>query len=70
MFVLSLKVKLWITINEPYIQSMGGYEVGMLAPGTRGQGKVMYLVGHNLLKAHAEAYRVYDKEFRAVQQGI
>lgn len=28
-----------------------------------------YLCNHNILKAHARAYHIYDKEFRAQQQG-
>lgn len=28
-----------------------------------------YIVGHNLLKAHAKAYRLYEKEFKPAQKG-
>lgn len=29
----------------------------------------MYFSGHNALKAHAKAYRIYDEEFRPSQGG-
>ena len=29
-----------------------------------------YMCGHNLLKAHAKAYHIYDDEFRSKQSGI
>ncbi len=28
-----------------------------------------YLVGHHMLMAHAETYRLYQKQFREKQQG-
>lgn len=28
-----------------------------------------YLAAHNLLRAHAKAYHLYDKEFRQIQNG-
>lgn len=28
-----------------------------------------YIVGHTLLRAHAKAYRVYEKEFKPAQKG-
>ena len=32
--------------------------------------KEEYICMHNALKAHARAYHIYDKEFRAQQKGI
>ncbi|MGH0174157.1 UNVERIFIED_CONTAM: hypothetical protein FKN15_067671 [Acipenser sinensis] len=46
-------VKYWITLNEPNIRDE----------------QKTFLEGHNLLKAHALAWHVYDEEFRRVQKG-
>lgn len=29
-----------------------------------------YIVGHNFLRAHAKAYRVYEREFKPSQKGM
>ena len=47
-----------------------GYGRTHRAPGLGQTGTADYLAGHNLIKAHANAYRVYDREFRSKQQGI
>ncbi|KAF2541691.1 hypothetical protein F2Q68_00033046 [Brassica cretica] len=65
------KVKHWITINEPWVYAHAGYDVGKKAPGrcsehAKGKdvkgdclggksGDEVFIVGHNLLLAHAEA---------------
>lgn len=33
-------------------------------------GTLPYIVGHNLLKAHAEAWHLYNDKYRAQQKGI
>lgn len=33
-------------------------------------GTLPYIVGHNLLKAHAEAWHLYNDKYRAVQKGM
>lgn len=33
-------------------------------------GTLPYIVGHNLLKAHAEAWHLYNDKYRAKQKGI
>ena len=33
-------------------------------------GTLPYIVGHNLLKAHAEAWHIYNDKYRAQQKGI
>ncbi|KFK38314.1 hypothetical protein AALP_AA3G097600 [Arabis alpina] len=65
------KVKHWITFNEPWVFAHAGYDVGKKAPGrcsdyvkdancTGGRsGHETYLVSHNLLNAHAEAYEAF-----------
>ena len=63
------RVKKWITFNEVYSFCVMGYEVGLFAPGIGGYPGGGYLCAHNVLKAHALAYRIYEAEFRAVQGG-
>lgn len=63
------QVKLWITLNEPWVVSNLGYELGVNAPGLKGRGDRIYQVAHNLIKSHAKAYRVYEKEFKQKQKG-
>src|SRR5262249_60504564 len=52
------RVKKWITINEPWVVSDGGYVRGVLAPGrtTRHEAPI---VTHNLLRAHGAAVPAY-----------
>ena len=66
-----LQVKWWSTFNEVHIMSMYGYGIyGQHAPGLLDwQETAVYNVTQNTLLAHAEAYHVYDREFRASQQG-
>ncbi|XP_061367284.1 cyanogenic beta-glucosidase-like isoform X2 [Gastrolobium bilobum] len=75
------RVKHWITLNEPWSYSMGGYATGMLAPGRCSQwlnlnctggdsGKEPYLVSHYQLLAHAAAVQLYKKKYQASQKGV
>ncbi|KAJ1351844.1 hypothetical protein KIN20_007998 [Parelaphostrongylus tenuis] len=66
------KVKLWITIDEPFSQAAFGY-CGIpfkIAPGgiEAHCHWAQYLAGHNMLLAHAHAYRIYHGLF-AYQKG-
>ncbi|XP_027025027.2 cytosolic beta-glucosidase isoform X1 [Tachysurus fulvidraco] len=63
------RVKLWITLNEPYICAKLGYENGLFAPGLKKPGTSVYIVGHNLLRAHAKAWHSYNAHFRCLQEG-
>ncbi|XP_035995500.1 lactase-phlorizin hydrolase [Fundulus heteroclitus] len=64
------RVKLWITINEPYNVAMVGHGYGVAAPGISFRpGTLPYIVGHNLIKAHAEAWHLYNDKYRATQKG-
>ncbi|XP_017269822.1 cytosolic beta-glucosidase [Kryptolebias marmoratus] len=63
------RVKLWITINEPLVCATLGYEDGIHAPGLEERGIAAYLVGHNMLRAHAMAWHSYDSDYRATQKG-
>ncbi|XP_053733795.1 lactase/phlorizin hydrolase-like [Synchiropus splendidus] len=68
---LGPKVKLWITINEPYNIANVGHGYGAAAPGISFRpGTLPYIVGHNLLKAHAEAWHLYNDVYRAAQKGM
>lgn len=63
------RVKWWITMNEPLNICYEGYGELKKAPALNSTGIGNYLCMHNLLKAHARAYHVYDNEYRSVQAG-
>mgnify|MGYP005984387489 FL=1 len=63
-------VKYWITFNEPLESCQQGYGTGTLAPAYSHSGLTDYKCAHNIIKAHAKAYHIYDEEFRPQQQGI
>ncbi|XP_073288547.1 beta-glucosidase 13-like [Primulina huaijiensis] len=74
-------VKYWLTANEPFSFTDGGYDggfIGNLAPyrcspwANCPQGNSAtepYIVGHHLLLCHAEAVKVYKEKFQATQKG-
>ncbi|NWI80822.1 LPH hydrolase, partial [Dryoscopus gambensis] len=65
------KVKFWITLNEPYNTAYLGYGVGTAAPGVSVRpGRAPYVVGHNLIRAHAEVWHLYNETYRAQQGGL
>nr|POE69589.1 isoform 2 of beta-glucosidase 12 [Quercus suber] len=68
-------VKHWITLNEPWSYSYGGYAAKALAPGrcsawqnlncTSGDsGTEPYLVSHHELLSHAAAVELYKKKYQ------
>lgn len=58
------RVKHWITLNEPYVYTVYGYEDGVFAPGrSERPGTEPYIVAHNLLRAHAAAVKEYRENF-------
>ncbi|KAG8247899.1 hypothetical protein J6590_051199 [Homalodisca vitripennis] len=62
-------VKWWITINE-MVNILSGYDGSvLLAPGVGIAGVTPYLVAHNLLRAHAKAYRLYETTYKSIQKG-
>ncbi|XP_071441900.1 myrosinase 1 isoform X2 [Hetaerina americana] len=63
------RVKWWLTLNEPWIQSVLGYGVGQFAPGLKSIGIADYLAGHTMLKAHTLAYELYKREFQQEHEG-
>jgi beta-glucosidase len=52
------RVKLWATLNEPWVVTDGGYLHGALAPGHRNRFEAP-IASHNLLRSHAMAVRAY-----------
>lgn len=63
------RVKKWITINEPWVVCVMGYGDAVNAPGVREPATGPYQCGHNIIKAHARAYRLYERTYKATQQG-
>jgi beta-glucosidase len=57
------RVKLWTTLNEPWVITDGGYLHGVLAPGHRNRFEAP-IASHHLLRAHAEAVKAYRAEGR------
>ena len=60
----TLKVKYWITLNEPSVFSDAGYDYCEMAPGECGGASNGRMARHITVLAHAEAYHIYDDEFR------
>ncbi|XP_056630382.1 lactase/phlorizin hydrolase-like [Diorhabda sublineata] len=62
-------VKYWITFNEPKQTCQGGYGSGEMAPVIKSPGIGEYMCVHNVLKAHAKVWHVYNDQFRENQKG-
>jgi beta-glucosidase len=52
------RVKLWTTLNEPWVITDGGYLHGVLAPGHSSPFEAP-IAAHNLLRAHGAAVQAY-----------
>ncbi len=52
------RVKKWVTLNEPWVVTDGGYLHGALAPGHRSKYEAP-IASHNLMRAHGAAVRAY-----------
>jgi beta-glucosidase len=52
------RVKLWVTLNEPWVVTDGGYLHGAIAPGHRNRFEAP-IATHNLLRAHGAAVQAY-----------
>jgi beta-glucosidase/6-phospho-beta-glucosidase/beta-galactosidase len=63
------QVKWWITLNEPNNIALGYATGTKFAPTVNAAGIGDYMAMHNMLMAHASAYRLYDRKFRKTQQG-
>ncbi|KAJ2953848.1 hypothetical protein O0L34_g1479 [Tuta absoluta] len=64
------RIKNWITMNEPQIVCYQGYSTAGKAPMYQYGGYADYMCAKYLLIAHAQAYHIYDKEFRSTQGGV
>ncbi|KAG6380493.1 glycoside hydrolase family 1 protein [Boletus reticuloceps] len=72
------RVKHWLTMNEPWCIAILGYGRGIFAPGRSSDRSRSlagdsttepWIVGHNVILAHAYAIKVYREEFRPMQKG-
>ncbi|RSH91345.1 hypothetical protein EHS25_009644 [Saitozyma podzolica] len=63
------RVKHWLTFNEPWCIAGHGYGYGQFAPGHKSNTEP-WIVGHNVIVAHAHASKLYRDEFKAKQGGI
>ncbi|XP_060064598.1 uncharacterized protein LOC132544951 [Ylistrum balloti] len=63
------KVKMWYTMDDPHTFAVSGYGTASSPPQVSGIGTDVYTAVHNLIKAHAQAYHLYDTEFRQKQNG-
>jgi len=57
------RVKMWATLNEPWVVTDGGYLHGALAPGHRNLFEAP-IASHNLMRAHGAAVQAYRAEGR------
>lgn len=62
------RVSNWLTLNEPWCSAVLGHGLGVHAPG-RVSPDEPYIVGHNLLRAHALAVHEYRSRFQSRQKG-
>ncbi|KAF7059845.1 hypothetical protein CFC21_066698 [Triticum aestivum] len=74
------RVKHWVTVNEPNIETIGGFDGGVLPPQrcshpfgvncTGGNSTTEpYIAAHHLLLAHASAVSLYRAKYQATQRG-
>ena len=52
------RVKLWATLNEPWVVTDGGYLTGALAPGHKNRFEAP-IASHHLMRAHGKAVQAY-----------
>lgn len=52
------RVKKWVTLNEPWVVTDGGYLFGALAPGHKNRFETP-IASHNLMRAHGAAVKAY-----------
>ncbi|MDA3913542.1 GH1 family beta-glucosidase [Oleiagrimonas sp.] len=52
------RVPLWVTLNEPWVVTDGGYLHGAVAPGHRSPYETV-IASHNLMRAHGAAVQAY-----------
>lgn len=70
-------VKHWITFNEPNMWAFLTYRTGLWPPNhctqpfncTKGGPSELFIVGHNLILAHAAAVNIYKNKYQKTQGG-
>ena len=62
------RVKKWVTLNEPWVVTDGGYLHGALAPGHKNMFEAP-IASHNLMRAHGAAVKAY-REIGAHEIGL
>jgi lactase-phlorizin hydrolase len=60
------RVKMWITINEPWVFCILGHGIGVHAPLMK---NLQYECGHNVLNFHAAAFHLYKRKYAMKQKG-
>src|SRR3546814_11659858 len=55
------RVRRWVTLNEPWVITDGGYLHGALAPGHRNLFETQ-IASHNLMRAHGRAVEISRSE--------
>ena len=73
------RVKMWVTMNEPNVMIMNGYDLGHFAPGrcssyvgncsAGNSATEPYIATHHLLLAHAATVKLYKDKYQAHQKG-
>ena len=64
------QVSTWVTIHEPWTAAYLGYGIGTDEPGIFGSGNSSYIAAHNLLRAHAKVYKLYQIKYKGTQNGM
>jgi len=62
-------VGLWMTLNEPTVYALNGYLFGEFPPGVKVPKQAVRVL-RNVLRAHAEAYRIIKEELSQAQVGL
>lgn len=73
------RVKHWTTFNEPHTIATQGYDTGLFAPGrcsillhlfckAGNSATEPYIVGHNLLLAHATVADIYRTKYKVLAE--
>lgn len=63
------RVRLWLTVNEPWVAATLGYRLGLHAPGHRDLGEAVR-ASHHLLLAHGRAVQAFRASGREGRIGI
>ncbi|XP_076844489.1 beta-klotho [Brachyhypopomus gauderio] len=64
------EVRYWMTMHNPLLIAALGYGTGAHAPGEPRNPAVPFIVAHNLIRAHARTWHVYNDEYRPHQRGL